>query len=411
MANSTIYANQTYCDEALFNLPSSIYLDSIPQIINGVCPDTIFTPISSSLVLLNHLIIVFVGLAGVIYKRNNAHIRYRSPVYLYWSMFASTLLVGISCLRFMIGRTIFPCPLHAVTFFIFPQVLMMPSILKCFRVFLLYRINLEKSKVHNEARFSIAVKEKGIELESKELSEGSPAVGTPELNTSSSNIMSIATDDDRSSEAGEALSEISTTQTRKIKILEFLASTKFATIIYISLLIFHLCFWLIFSGIDQAISNSGNPGKTIVLQVGLLDFTKGCVSSSNAVLLVAAQCIFYLIIEIIVFVLFAFFTDRDTWGMKRETFVLISFQVVAAILYIALGSIGIIKTLVDYFVAYAHVILIYVGLELCVNVVAPVGYAFMMDWKEGRGEEMDTVGGFLQDKKNVENLLDFARRR
>jgi len=163
-------------------------------------------------------------------------------------------------------------------------------------------------------------------------------------------------------------------------------------------------------------ANSGNAGKTMVVGVGLFDFTTGCVVSANATILVGVQCACYFIVELVVFILYMFFSDQDTWGIKRETLILISIQLFFAVCYIPLGSIHVIKSLVDYFVSYGHLILVYSSLELYIDVLLPIVYAIVKDWKTKKSEdeenrsEMTELQQFLLDKKSFEVMLDYARR-
>ncbi|KAG2392507.1 hypothetical protein C9374_011232 [Naegleria lovaniensis] len=202
---------------------------------------------------------------------------------------------------------------------------------------------------------------------------------------------------------------------RKLKIFNFLVSYKFICVVYALAFLFGIVLWLVAGGIEEALYNSStdpNKKRIFLLDGGILVFDRGCGMSTNTILIIGLESIAYIIVEA-VFLVITFFVDRDTWGIKKETIALIAIQVTSAVLFIILGTLDVIQTLIDYYVPYGFVLWGYMFLEIIVAVTLPVLYAIRRDYKESRRLLDSKESGLekvLKNKKTFAVMLDFARR-
>nr|CAG4717951.1 unnamed protein product [Naegleria fowleri] len=217
-------------------------------------------------------------------------------------------------------------------------------------------------------------------------------------------------EDSRSWFTAELESEISqnNVEMKKLKFYRALVSYKFILALYAILFFVHLAIWAIFGAADEAVYQQS--GKHVFLwNVGMFVFDTGCVTNTNTVFLLAAEAFFYIIVEI-VFIIMLFFADRDTWGIKKETFVLLIIQICTALAYLICGQIEGIRFLTDYFVPYGFTLLTYSLVEVFISVVLPVCYAISHDRKEKATYAESEVELLLKNKKAFALLLDFATR-
>ncbi|EFC41448.1 predicted protein [Naegleria gruberi] len=206
----------------------------------------------------------------------------------------------------------------------------------------------------------------------------------------------------------ESTKQLSPKQKRFISLLRFTTSNSFSTVFYIIIILFHLVLWLICGGIDLA-----TPGRKLFLADGkLLDPQFGCILGLGSIVVVAGQCVVYLVIELIVLGL-CFYSDRDTWKIKKETIICAIFQLISCVLFAVLGNIDIVKYLVDNLVPYGNVLVAYSLFAIFVSVVLPIFYSIREDRKKILDLESNVAGDveqFLKNKENYEKILDFARR-
>lgn len=207
---------------------------------------------------------------------------------------------------------------------------------------------------------------------------------------------------------------------RKLKIFNFLLSYKFICVVYALAFLFGIILWFVAGGIEEALynhnSDSNNRKRIFLLDGGILVFDRGCGMSTNSILIIGLESIVYIIVEA-VFLIITFFVDRDTWGIKKETIALILIQVLSAILFIILGTLEVVQSLVDYYVPYGFVLWGYMFLEIIVAVTLPLLYAIRSDIKEeeARQERLfdskeSGLEKILKNKKTFHLMLDFARR-
>lgn len=132
--NNQTISNQTNCSPILFNL-GKWSTEKEPKLEYGLCPDSIITPIFSSIFLALFLGISLISLMGMIWKRKNGFIQARNPIYMFMTIVAALIFIVGNGLRFMIGRKIFPCGIYTALFFVLPPLVSLPTILRCLRLF------------------------------------------------------------------------------------------------------------------------------------------------------------------------------------------------------------------------------------------------------------------------------------
>ncbi|KAG2374150.1 hypothetical protein C9374_010987 [Naegleria lovaniensis] len=112
------------------------------------CPDTIFNAIIASVFVLLELILTISTLSLLIWKRHHPHIEKRNLGYLIMHTLTSFVVGFLGCLRLLIGRKLFPCAIHMWLSFMFIPALCLGPMVRCWRVFALYRMNLERKKLY-----------------------------------------------------------------------------------------------------------------------------------------------------------------------------------------------------------------------------------------------------------------------
>jgi len=116
----------------------------------GICRDAISVPIISGAILFFYMIMFVVCVVGLIWKRKSGHIAARSV-----TVITSFLFVVLTCLRFIISRKLFPCFLYSINFFILPPCFCLPSIMRCLRMFLMHKVNSEKTHIYKRQLFGV----------------------------------------------------------------------------------------------------------------------------------------------------------------------------------------------------------------------------------------------------------------
>ncbi|KAG2392504.1 hypothetical protein C9374_011229 [Naegleria lovaniensis] len=202
----------------------------------------------------------------------------------------------------------------------------------------------------------------------------------------------------------------------KFKFYKFMLSYKVLIITYLTVLFIQMAMWLILGGVEEAVYTSGSttPGtkRIFLLEGGMLVFERGCSMSTTMVLIIAGESVFYMIFEIVAFVL-CVKSDRDTWAIKKEALSLIIFQVLFVIAFVVAGLLDIVVVLTDYFVPYGYTLMFYSFLEVIVTVTCPVVYAIVRDYREMRRSKYQKeteLESILKNKKLFERLLDYSRR-
>ncbi|EFC39613.1 hypothetical protein NAEGRDRAFT_81263 [Naegleria gruberi] len=138
--------NNTLCNDVLFEM-GSLSMEADPQVTNGICPDTIFVPLSSGLVMLVHMSLLLISSVLLFYKRKHGYITSRGIWYLILTMITSFFYVQTGELKFVVGRKIYPCALGSIHMFMLAFAGLLPTIFKCVRIFFLYRLNVETKQV------------------------------------------------------------------------------------------------------------------------------------------------------------------------------------------------------------------------------------------------------------------------
>jgi hypothetical protein len=81
------------------------------------------------------------NVALVLWRRNYQPVKSRSPLLMLLSLFSSYILILLLGLRYSIGRLIFPCLVFLTTFYLFAPGMFMPTLIRCWRLLLVYTSN------------------------------------------------------------------------------------------------------------------------------------------------------------------------------------------------------------------------------------------------------------------------------
>lgn len=405
----------------------------------------------------------------------------RDPTSLCMTLCAGFIFVVGLTMRIIIGRKIFPCGLITFSFFTLPPAVMLPTVFRMARVYLMYKINLQKMKlfevststkdntttttgntstnqnsiVHSSPLNSPVMKEQqptifDIEMkqsDSKIFGQEDISVRQEQIhkvvnNFEPSNFEDIGLDppnewDDSTTDGdSESQADVSTwnmseykevsdvkKQVKQLAILNFFVSKKFILSTYVIAFIIGVAIWVVLGIVEEVIYNAStdpNKKRIFLLDGGLFVFDRGCGLTTTTVLIVGVHALFYIFLEF-VFLILSLMADRDTWGIKRETLLLIIVQFVAAIIFIVVGNLDITEKLLDYLVPTGLALWIYEYIEIVLCVGMPVIYAIIGDRKsklppsdndtEKKQALKETgIEKILKNKKTYQILLEFARR-
>ncbi|EFC36720.1 predicted protein [Naegleria gruberi] len=526
--NST---NSTICHPILFQL-GNFSRESTPQELYGLCPDALTTPIFSSILLFLIILMSMASILGIIAYRHSGHIKARGATTISLSVCVHLVFVSIFFLRLMIDRKTFPCAIYTLLYFLLPAAVTLPMILRCIRLYSMYKLNLIKTRIFDvdgvdsvnggggrkktnemvkkeeivSSVVEIVEESNHVEMKNfenrqhsvhfeKVLSESTINQETPSsLNTtsithnSSSNVDSLnnsgidetlkqqennlqilsevkgtqstfdvnenihtndestVTDDEditntftlNTSRSTWNLSDINSkevqSQARKLNILTFISSYKFMVICYACLLILQFLLWLGLGGIEEIIFTVSPPAdnsRIFLLEGGMLLFSHGCSISTKFVIIFGVITVIYFIIEIGAFIL-CLFADRDTWNIKKETVILLIFQVICLLLFVITGNIDIIVILTDYFIPYGYTLMIYSYIEILIYSLIPIMRSMYENYKKKRQVKfmqqeaselskstssyhlkpvpLSDVERVLMNKRTFNIVLDFGRR-
>lgn len=125
----------------------------------GFKEDFVTVPIISWIVLALYSIWTLLLLILVIVRRNHQPVKARSPLLMILSLITMSFFVVFNALRFGIGRSLFPCILYTVSFSLLQPGVFLPTVLRAWRLFFVYRVSTLKQVVaaqHLRRRDSVA---------------------------------------------------------------------------------------------------------------------------------------------------------------------------------------------------------------------------------------------------------------
>ncbi|EFC48243.1 predicted protein [Naegleria gruberi] len=391
----------------------------------------------------------------------------RDPTSLYMTLCAGFVFVVGLTLRIIIGRKIFPCGIITFSFFTLPPAVMLPTVFRMLRIYLMYKINLLKMKL-----FDVSAKDSTVGATSVTNPNGIVPINQlkeqteVELKKSDSKIFGLEDmagrqeqihkvvnnfdpnnyedigldppnwDDSTTDGDSESQADVSTwnmsefkevsdvkKQVKQLAILNFFISKKFILSTYAIAFLVGVIIWVVLGIVEEVTYNAStdpNKKRLFLFDGGLFVFERGCGLTTTTVLIVGVHALVYIFLEL-VFLILAVMADRDTWGIKRETLLLIIVQVGAAIIFIVVGMLDITEKLLDYLVPTGLALWIYELIEIIMCVGMPAMYAFISDRKSKLSQSNnDTerkqavketgIEKVLKNKKTYQILLDFARR-
>jgi len=426
-------SNNNGCYSQLFELGSFTRDGPNATVLYGLCPETWLTPAFSFFFLAVYLIILVFSCIGLFWKRHSKHVQSRSATYMSLTLFASAIIVILSCLRYIISRRVFPCAIYSVTYFVMPAALILPAIFRCFRLFFMNRLNRQKA---NMIPTPNVLNQSNVIFPSDTTSNGTTSVELKPLQEMSTiktdsiaddrlfersqkqvdfDVTDIVSDngtvddDVKSWAASDGASADYNEKAKRIKLLTFLVSDKFIISCYVALFIFHGILFLILGGVEW--SQKLAKGTTIFTKDGgILEFQRGCGISTNTFIVIGVETFFYVIIEVILIIL-CFIIDRDTWSIRNETLVLVGLKLFSIVAFVVFGLVPVFSKFLDFFIPYGYVLLFYSGADVVISVLLPIIYSSISDRKrkviivEESGLEQ-----CLRNKKTFNIILEYARR-
>ena len=414
LTNSTNTTNYGGCNPILFQLGD--FSRDGPNVIYSICPDTWLSTAVSITFLTAYVILLIVTGIGLYIKRHSPHIKARNITYMLLTMIANLGFIAVHCLRFMIGRRIFPCSIYVLSFFIVPPGILLPSVFRLWRLYLMHRLNLQKTSevssqkensAGNETKATMPTVQSTSSVPAKVLSPSTPNLEKDCKNPETTDSTQDSYSDDNNSYWND--NELELKKNAKIQmILNILLSHKFVIATYVISFVFHILLFIFFGSIEEGI-NSQDPSKQRVFmgEGGFFVSTRGCLISSTITIIVAIEALFYVVIEIILLILCAII-PRDTWFIKRESIASTILIFFAIILFAICGFIPQISKLTDFLIPYGFIVMGYSFVEVIMCVLCPILYSNGMRREHLAESELKQ---FLRNKKTFNILLDFARRR
>ncbi|EFC48244.1 predicted protein [Naegleria gruberi] len=459
--------NTKVCDSSLIGTPWIREMNVTSQY--GLCNDTYFAFATCLAFMIVYIITVLLTGVGVFWKRKSSHVEARSPIYLAFTLCAAFFFIVGMTLRIVISRRLFPCGLLTICFFTFPAAVTLPTIFRLMRAYFMYKINLQKTKLFESPtnlqntsttntggdntsgnielkqaidNFTIETQsgtqqqqffgqEDGIVKRQERLSRviAKNHEYEPQLDSINGTTSNTVTDDDDESNFdtdNDSQADVSTwnmseykdladvqKELRKLKIFNFLISVKFITVIYILSFLFGVIIWLIVGVAEEAIYNtSTDPNKKRIFlnEGGILLFSHGCGMNTTTTIMISVESILFILLEL-VFLIFAFTADRDSWGIKRETMILIVIQLTSAILFVVAANIDFIASVTDAYFPYGFILWGYMFIEVIVCVTIPVIRSIIFDKKLAKNTESESgLEKVLKNRKMFKIVLEFARR-
>ncbi|EFC45286.1 predicted protein [Naegleria gruberi] len=389
-----------------------------PNLLYSICPDTWLTSAVSIVFLLVYIIVLIVSGIGLYLRRNSPHIKARNITYLFMTILSNSGFIILTCLRFIIGRRIYPCSIYILSFFIVPPGILLPSVFRLWRLFFMHKLNLQKTKMDSNRK---ETNHENLKSSMKVVPNNSN-MNSPKSQLS--NVESIFNNNQDSNDAtssdGDNYSywienELEMKKNVKIqKIFNILLSQKFVIATYLTSFIIHILLFIFFGAVEEGIYNQdpikSNNQRIFMGDGGFFVSSRGCVITNAITIIVAIESLFYIVVEI-VFLVLCFIIPRDTWFIKRETLLLTLLQFFSIILFAICGFLVQVTKLTDFFVPFGFTLMVYSFTEVVICVLLPILYSIVLlnRTKKERVEESE-LEHFLKSKKTFNILLDFARR-
>ncbi|KAG2381802.1 hypothetical protein C9374_006186 [Naegleria lovaniensis] len=430
------------CNPILFQLGN--FSRDGPNVVNSICPDTWLVFSFSMTFMTCYVMVLILCSLGLFYKRNGGHLKSRGIVNIIMTLIADSAFIILICLRFIIGRRVYPCGLYIISYFVLPPAILLPSILRLWRLIFMNRLNaLKTCMIHHEKHVSIQKQQpssfnmnvmnnknssSSVPIQNDvvmELKETSPRSTTNHCNhgvnnSSSSNHLSSSNHHSSSNHNNEGTCvktlendttlksevttmwwnnvEFSSSQQQKHKLYTLFVSNRFIICVYFVCFLFHILLYIFFGAIEEGMyqslqgggggmnsSNNNNSGRFMMgSNGGLFIYDRGCVLTNQIIILVACESLFYIIISIILLII-CFRIQKDTWFIKRESLILVAIQFSAIILFAICGFVPVFTKITDFFIPYGFVLMSYSFSEVVLCILMPVIYQMKLDSKNGTG--------------------------
>ncbi|KAF0982727.1 hypothetical protein FDP41_011190 [Naegleria fowleri] len=351
------------CNPILFQL-GNFSRDGAVLTASG-CPETWLSFSFSLFFLLCYLMLLVLCCLGLIWKRKSRHVQSRGMVYMVLTLVASSFIVILSCLRYIIGRKNYPCFIYAISYFVLPPALILPSIFRCFRLYLMHVLNLNKTNL-------VFVKDYD---RSMNFDAGAVNANLQLCTHSSVEFQS----DPRKNLKHEFVTPQQQQQTNQEKRKVHSTNTGIFTTRGV------------FQDVEFQVQLShGWSGHILLHSCG-----------DYIVCIVSNICTRHLV-----------YLERNSnthWT-----------QIVCHHFVCCFGFVPIFSKLLDFFIPYGYVLLVYSCCEIIVSVLLPVLYSIVMDARQKRGNspehasfnpsEESGLEQCLKQKKTFNTILEFARK-
>ncbi|KAL0477436.1 regulator of G-protein signaling [Acrasis kona] len=342
---TTNTTNSTGIPTQLFDQPSSIYISYI-----FVVAYTIWTACTILL---------------VVWRRNHQPLKARLPWIITFYLALSWVTVIVFSIRIVTGRPKFPCLVITAAYNIGMPLVFVPHILRCSRLFFIYRLCKLKTHINLFSRSS-----SGDAIDSDQ--DSTQMIITP--TTPGTTIIPIVAVDEKE--------DVSLTRkSALIKVISKLISTPIMGTFTIIATFLQLCVWITSSGIIS------------IYQPEYMSF-KGCdlTTSGNVAIVIG---IVYTLIDIMFVIML--FKVKDTWGIKYETLFVTIVWAALIILFAVLINIPVYNQEYDYYFPCFYILFIGFFIEGLVCGLLPA----LLSFKSSPSQEKQ-----LENSNGLQSILD-----
>ncbi len=422
--NSTYPWSTDHCDPILLQLATN---DSIYQTIPlGLCPDFITTNVFSAVLLGTQLVLAVGTIIFVCIRRNHEPVKSRGAFMITLSNILLSIVSILFLLRFIIGRAIYPCSLYTLLFFTVFSFVIIPYVMRLYRLFIVMKTNELKLKYSHMERESLglaavtSIEQLQQEIQKMDVKEAQQQQQTqivgnsfnPEQSSSRDQATVVVTSPEIGAPSASYFSHEKHEQLkRKISILKFLVTPPVLILPIAIGLGLCVLFWFFISSLELLI-----PKPIIVDRSFAMNLTVGCSMSLTGVVFVGIIGLVH--VALLFFVCIVNCRTKDTLFIKYEIVIMLVIYTVPVVAYLILGLIPFVYELTDYFIPYGTVFIAVPIMEAlfsgcipaCISLKPKVSDRLKNKSRQSVETKLDGVRLALQHHKLRVDFVNFAQR-
>jgi predicted small integral membrane protein len=301
--------------------------------------DSLMVPSISSIYFGFSIIQYVILVILLVWRRNRQPVKSRDAFLIFSSLTGETLVLMNISARYMVGWWKYPCFLYALTYSVVLPFILLPGVLRAWRLIYVYKLNSMKKLFSN--------------INKKEESE--TALSNLRFNAPEKNAISK----------------------RKFAIWKFWVSSKFIALVFLIAFLIHVGFFIV------TVFVSGNPRLFI-------SFKESCEVNNAVTYIGLAQAFTYFLINLILVIFMIILRVKDTWSIRNEALFVLSQWIFFCIIFLVFGAF-----FFDFYVKgqrywpYGYFIVLGIIVDLFSTCWIPIIKSFLIKRVES-GEKSDT---------------------